>query len=62
MTTLVLSRITFEGRDGPHEAAVEEILGLLASHLAKHAPPAKQDAPAAALAAVAADGNGEVHS
>jgi shikimate kinase len=54
--------ITFEGRDGPHEAAVEEILGLLASHLAKHAPPAKQDAPAAALAAGAADGNGEVHS
>ena len=44
---------------------MEEILGLLASYLAKDGATAKQDGPAAAAAAavaVTAGGNGEVHS
>jgi shikimate kinase len=40
--------MTYEGRDGPHEAAVEEILAMLASYLAKGGATAKQDAPQAA--------------
>jgi shikimate kinase len=63
------AKLTYVGRDGPHEAAVEEILELLASYLAndaapaKHAAPAKQDVPAAVGAATAAAGGiGEVHS
>jgi shikimate kinase len=42
------ANLIFESRDGPHEAAVEEILPLIASYLAKGGAPAKQDAPVAA--------------
>jgi shikimate kinase len=42
------ANLIFESRDGPHEAAVEEILPLIASYLAKGGATAKQDAPAAA--------------
>ena len=38
--------LIFESRDGPHEAAVEEMLSLLASYLARSGASAKQDAPA----------------
>ena len=38
--------LIFESRDGPHEAAVEEMLSLLASYLARGGASAKQDAPA----------------
>jgi shikimate kinase len=38
--------LIFESRDGPHEAAVEEMLSLLASYLARDGAGAKQDAPA----------------
>ncbi len=56
LTQLLLEResyyaeanLIFESRDGPHEAAVEEILSLLASYLARGGATAKQDAPAAA--------------
>ncbi len=41
------ANLIFESRDGPHEAAVEEILSLLASYLAQGGAIAKQDAPAA---------------
>lgn len=39
--------LIFESRDGPHEAAVEEMLSLLATYLARGGASAKQDAPAA---------------
>jgi shikimate kinase len=38
--------LIFESRDGPHEAAVEDMLSLLASYLARGGASAKQDAPA----------------
>jgi shikimate kinase len=41
------AHLIYESRDGPHEAAVEEMLTLLASYLAKGGAIAKQDAPAA---------------
>jgi shikimate kinase len=41
------ANLVFESRDGPHEAAVEEILSLLASYLAQGVAIANQDAPAA---------------
>jgi shikimate kinase len=41
------AHLIYESRDGPHEAAVEEMLTLLASYLAKSGAIAKQDAPAA---------------
>lgn len=39
--------LIYESRDGPHEVAVEGILSLLASYLARRAAPARQDAPVA---------------
>ena len=39
--------LIFESRDGPHEVAVEEMLSLLASYLARGGAGAKQDTPAA---------------
>ncbi len=42
------ANLIYESRDGPHEVAVEEILSLLASYLARGAEPARQDAPATA--------------
>jgi shikimate kinase len=38
--------LIYESRDGPHEVAVEGILSLLASYLARGAAPARQDVPA----------------
>ncbi len=38
--------LIFESRDGPHEAAVEEMLSLIASYLARGGAGAKQNAPA----------------
>jgi shikimate kinase len=42
------ANLIFESRDGPHEAAVEELLPLIASYLAKDGAAAKQIAPAEA--------------
>jgi shikimate kinase len=41
------ANLIYESRDGPHEVAVEEILSLLASYLARGGTIAKQGAPAA---------------
>ncbi len=41
------ANLIFESRDGPHEAAVDEILALLASYFAQGGAFAKQNAPAA---------------
>jgi len=41
------ANLIYESRDGPHEVAVEEVLSLLASYLARGGATAKQDAPAA---------------
>jgi shikimate kinase len=49
------ANLVYQGREGPHEAAVDEILTMLASYLAKGGAGAKQDAPLA-------PSNGEDHS